>query len=360
MPFKTGLTFTYDCGEFAANMDAAAKLADLDGFPARRMAAKARGKLRGIGLCNPIEVSGGPYTKPAKDMTRLEIAADGSATLISGSMSVGQGHETVFPALVAAQLGIPADRIVYRRGDTDLIAGGRDNGGSSGLCTGGSSVTIVVRKMIEKARALAADQLEVAPQDIEFARGRFTVVGTDRSTMLEAVAARVGGLVETGDFLPEKVNFPNGCHICEVEIDPDTGMVDLVGYTCVEEVGRVINAALLEGQIHGGLVQGIGQILHEQIVHDRDSGQLLAGSFMDYQMPRAGDFPPFVITTREVPTSTNPLGAKGAGEAGTVGSMAATINAVCDALAPLGVVNIDMPATPGRVWEAIRRASQNR
>jgi aerobic carbon-monoxide dehydrogenase large subunit len=357
MPYKTALTFTYDCGEFEGNMQKASEMAELDGFEARRAEAKARGRLRGIGLCNCIEVAGGPFLRPARDQATLRLAEDGTLVLRSGSMSVGQGLETAFCQLVAERFGVPIDNVHYEAGDTDLLSGGKGNGGSGALCIGGSAVSLAVDKVIDKARQVAAELLEAAVVDVTFDAGRFTIAGTDRSVSLAEVAhaASIDGneLVESGEFAPTMVTFPNGTHICEVEIDPDTGATEVVRYSAVEELGYVLNPMLVAGQTHGGVAQGVGQAMAEQIVHDPHSGQMVTASFMDYQMPRADDLPDIRMTTREVPTKANPLGAKGVGEAGTVGAMAAAMNAVNDALAPLGIRHFDMPATPHRVWAAI-------
>jgi aerobic carbon-monoxide dehydrogenase large subunit len=367
MPYKTALTFTYDCGEFEGNMQTAAGLAELDTFPARREAAQRAGKLRGIGLCNCIEVAGGPFLRPAKDISTLRLAEDGSLILKTGSVSVGQGLETTFSQLVADRFGVPLAQVRYEQGDTDELPFGKGNGGSGALCIGGSAVSLAVDAVIEKAKRIAAELLEAAVVDVTFEGGRFSIAGTDRSVELAAVARAAydpehippgeeGGLVESGEFTPTACTFPNGTHICEVEIDPDTGVTEIVRYSAVEELGRVLNPLIVAGQTHGGVAQGVGQALGEQIVHDPDTGQMLTASFMDYQMPRASDLPDFRVATREVPTKVNPLGAKGVGEAGTVGALAAAMNAINDALAPLGIRHFDMPATPGRVWAAIQAA----
>ena len=367
MPYKTALTFLYDCGEFEGNMIKAAELADLDTFEQRRAEAASRGKLRGIGLTNCIEVAGGPFLRPAKDLSTLRFAEDGKLILRSGSMSVGQGLETTFCQIVADRFGIPMENILYEQGDTDQLPFGKGNGGSGALCIGGSAVMLAVDKVIERAKKLASDLLEAAVADIELREGKFHITGTDRSIDVASVGrasfdpnfvppGEEGGLTESGEFIPTAVTFPNGTHICEVEIDPDTGVTEITRYSAVEELGKVLNPLIVGGQIHGGVVQGIGQAMGELIVHDPDSGQMLTASFMDYQMPRAGELPDFRLATREVPTKVNPLGAKGVGEAGTVGAMAAVMNAVNDALAPLGIRHFDMPATPGRVWEAITAA----
>ncbi len=352
MPFCTGLTFTYDSGDFAGNMQAATRAADLAGFPVRRAAAEARGKLRGIGLCNCIEASGGPFLGPFKDAAELRLNADGSVTLLAGAMSTGQGLETALPQLAAAALGMDVGQIRYLQGDTDQLPYGRGSGGSSGLFVGGSAVRLAGEKLIEIARMRAADALEAAEGDVVFADGRFEVAGTDRRIGWAEIAA-LGSIAAHAEYQPTGSTFPNGTHIAEVEIDLETGETTLVAYHAIEDLGRVLNPLLADGQIHGGIAQGAGQALGERIVHERATGQLLTGSFMDYQMPRAADFPDLVLATREVPTALNPLGVKGVGEAGTVGSLAAVMNAVCDALAPLGIRHFDMPATPGRVWAAI-------
>ena len=368
MPYKTALTFLYDCGEFEGNMQEAAALSEFDTFEARRAEAAARGKLRGIGLCNCIEVAGGPFLRPATDISTLRLAEDGTLVLRSGSMSVGQGLETTMTQLVADRFGVPIEQVRWEGGDTDLLPSGKGNGGSGALCIGGSAVTLAVDKVIDKARRIAAELLEAAVVDVEIAGGRFSIAGTDRSVSLLDVAAAVhdpahippgeeGGLVESGEFTPTAVTFPNGTHICEVEIDTETGVTEIVRYSAVEELGRVLNPMIVAGQIHGGVVQGVGQALGEVITHDPASGQMLTASFMDYQMPRADEYPDFRLATREVPTSVNPLGAKGVGEAGTVGALGAAMNAINDALAPLGIRHFDMPATPGRVWAAIRAAA---
>jgi len=297
----------------------------------------------------------------------LRLAEDGTLILKTGSVSVGQGLDTAFSQIVAERFGVPLSQVRYEQGDTDELPYGKGNGGSGALCIGGSAVVLAVDAVIEKAKRIAAELLEAAVVDVTFEAGRFSIAGTDRSIDLASVAKAAhdpahippgeeGGLVENGEFAATMVTFPNGTHICEVEIDPDTGVTEVVRYSAVEELGYVLNPLLVAGQIHGGVAQGVGQALGEQIVYDRDSGQMLTASFMDYQMPRAWDFPNFQLATREVPTKGNPLGAKGVGEAGTVGALAAAMNAINDALAPLGIRHFDMPATPVRVWEAIQGA----
>lgn len=361
MPYDTGFMFTYDCGEFDGNMIGAARLADRAGFEARRAEAKKRGKLRGLGISNPIEVAGGPFSKPGKDFSSIEIASDGTATLNAGVMSVGQGLETVLSQMVASRLNIPLEKVRYVQGDTDLLPGGRGSGGSSSIAVGGTCVTRTLDAVIAEGRKVAAEMLEASPEDIGFEDGRFPLKGTNRSVSLAEVAEHLektseAGLTASSDFQPPNVTFPNGCHMCEVEIDPETGTLEFVNYTVVEDIGNIMSPMLVRGQIQGGVAQGIAQAIGEILVHDTETGQLATGSFMDYMIPRADDLPRINIETRAVPTKVNPLGAKGVGEAGTVGALAATINAVCDALAPLGITHIEMPATPARIWEAIQQA----
>jgi carbon-monoxide dehydrogenase large subunit len=363
MPYDTGFVFKYDCGEFEGNMMAVAKLADRAGFAARKAESATRGLLRGLGMANPIEVAAGPFTKPRKDLTKIEIHADGTATLYAGSMSTGQGIETTLVDLVARQLGLPRESISYQAGDTDDLPDGRGNGGSGAMAVGGAATYRAVEKVVATGRALAAEMMDAKPDDVGFADGLFPLAGSNRSVGLAEVARYAqskdpAGLSETAEFMPPAVTYPNGCHMVEVEIDPETGVVEIPRYSIVEDIGNVLNPKLAHGQIQGGVAMGVGQALGEFITYDPDSGQLISGSFMDYQMPRADDTPSVHIETRAVPTAVNPLGVKGVGEAGTVGSLVATINAICDALSPLGIRHIEMPATPSRVWAAIQEAKR--
>jgi carbon-monoxide dehydrogenase large subunit len=365
MPFKTGLVFTYDSGNFARGMDLALSLADHAGFEKRRAEARARGKLRGLGLANAIEVAGGPYTSVNPDTTSIRVNPDASVVVFTGSTSMGQGNETAFAQIVSEQLGLPPERIQVMWGDSDALDAGRGNGGSGAITVGGSAVLRASEKIVERGRRIAARMLEAAPEDVQYRDARFTVAGTDRGVSFAEVArtaytrqvtpALEPGFTETAVFTPPAVTFPNGCQVCEVEIDPDTGTVRIVRHTVVDDVGKMVNPLLVKGQIHGGVVQGLGQALFEDLVYD-DEGQVIAGSFMDYAMPRADDVPFFEVDSHEVPTAVNPLGAKGVGEAGTVGALPALVNAVNDALAPLGVRHLDMPMTPERVWRAIQDA----
>jgi len=366
MPFKTGLVFTYDCGEFERSMTMALTQSDHAGFERRRAAARARGTLLGLGLANPIEVAGGPYTSVNPDTAELRVNPDGSVSLFAGSTSMGQGNETAFTQIVSDRLGLPPERIQVFSGDSDALDAGRGNGGSGAISVGGSAVLRATEKVIERGRRVAAHLLEAAPEDVTLRDGRFVVAGTDRDVAWNRVARTAyqprqlppglePGWSDKAAFTPPAVTFPNGCHVCEVEVDQETGAVRVVRYTVVDDVGRMINPLLVKGQIHGGAVQGLGQGLAEVLTYD-EAGQVLSGSFMDYAMPRADEVPPFEVDAHEVPTRVNPLGAKGVGEAGTVGALPALMNAVNDALAPLGVRHLDMPVSPERVWQAIRAA----
>jgi carbon-monoxide dehydrogenase large subunit len=363
MPVKNALGLTYDCGEFARNQAAVLEMADYKGFPGRREEARARGKLRGIGTANPIERS----ASPSPDFAEIRFSTDGTATILMGTKSQGQGHETVYKQIVNERLGLDPARMRVIDGDTDRVAFGIGTMGSRSTVIGGSALYFAAEKIIEKAKTIAAHMLEASVVDMEFADGSFSVAGTDRSVTLTDVAKASfspdklpkgvePGLFETATFAPEDDTYPNGSHVCEVEIDPETGTTEVVGYWVVDDVGNTINPVIVKGQIHGGVAQGVGQALAEQVAYDPDSGQLLSGSFMDYAMPRAADFPDIQIAAHAVPTQRNPLGVKGAGEAGTVGALPATMNAVLNALAEAGVIELDMPATPNRVWQAVRDA----
>ena len=364
MPYKTALTYTYDSGHFEENMDRAMAMADWAGFEARRAAAAARGRLRGIGMSNTIENSADNGLETAE----VRFDPGGGVTIVSGSVSHGQGHATIQTQILADRLGIDPRQVNYIQGDTEKVTFGVGTGGSRSTTMSGSALVLVADKILAKARKLAAHLLEASEADIDFAKGKFTIAGTDREIGIHAVAQAAfqlrslpadmePGLYETATYrATSNGNFPNGCHICEVEIDPDTGVTDIVGYWVVDDVGTVINPLLLKGQIMGGIAQGIGQVLMEDKTYDPQTGQVLAGSFMDYGMPRADDFCLVEIVDNPAPTPTNPLGVKGAGEAGTVGALSAGLNAIVDALSPLGIRHIDTPATPFKVWRAIRDA----
>ncbi|HSS64870.1 MAG TPA: xanthine dehydrogenase family protein molybdopterin-binding subunit, partial [Gammaproteobacteria bacterium] len=350
MPFKTAAGEVYDCGNFAAVMDAALARGLTDGFPARRREAQTRGKLRGLGLCCYIESTMGWPEENAE----IRFRGDGLVEVLVGTQSSGQGHETAYAQLVHQSLGVPFDGIRVIQGDTARITQGGGTGGSRSLTAQGWAIGDAVEAVIERSRRLASERLEAAVEDVEFESGRFRIVGTDRAITLLALARSFAEESEATGSHPMNGQasvkiadwaFPNGCHLAEVEISPETGQLEIVNYTVVDDFGNVINPLLLEGQVHGGVVQGAGQALMECAVYD-DAGQLLTGSFMDYCMPRAADFPFFDFNTLGVPTLSNPLGIKGCGEAGAVGSTAAVANAVHDALAVAGVGPLDMPFTP--------------
>jgi carbon-monoxide dehydrogenase large subunit len=361
MPFKTGLVYTLDCGEFGENLKRALAMADYFGFERRREEARRRGRLKGIGFANIIE-----QTSQAQGETvMVRLDPGGTVTVIPGSISHGQGHETMYKILMSHRLGLDEADIRVAHSDTDLAPDGGGTYASRTAVLGGSAATMAADKIVVKAKKIAAHALEAAEDDIEFADGTFRVIGTDRVVSLKDVAAAAympsrlpegleTGLYEVASFSPEIPNFPNGCHVCEVEIDPETGATQMLRYVVVDDVGTVINKLTLEGQIHGGVAQGIGQAFTEHLVYDKASGQLLSGSLMDYGLPRADEVCSFEMDENPVPTKTNPLGVKGAGEAGNVGALAAIMNAVVDALSALGVTHIDMPATPEKVWRAIR------
>lgn len=362
MPFKTGLVFTYDCGEFERNMDMALTAIDYADYRRRADETAKNGKLRGFGLANVIERA----AALGEETAEIRFDPSGGVTLLMGTHSHGQGHETVFKQLLSGKLGLDFDNVRYVQGDTDLVAHGFGTFGSRSSGLGGAALARAADKIIEKCRLIVAHAMEADPTDIEFASGVFSVVGTDRrTTLLEAAAQAFNapklppgmepGLHERAAFSPIGATFPNGCHACEVEIDPETGVVEILRYVVVDDVGNVMNPMLLKGQIHGGIAQGIGQIGMEDIVWDSESGQQLSGSFMDYCMPRALDLPFFEVLSNPIPTALNPLGIKGAGEAGTVGAMPCLMNAIIDALGARGVHTLDMPATPHRVWAALQR-----
>lgn len=363
MPYKTALTFTYDCGEFETVFDKTLAKADYKGFAARRKQSEAAGKLRGIGLSYTIEAAAGPSTETAE----LRFDPSGTAIILAGSTPHGQGHETIYKQLVCEKLGLAPEDIRVIEGDTDKVSFGTGTGGSRTAAIGTSAVLQATDKVIEKARKIAAHLLEASEQDIALEDGKFTIAGTDRSIAFKAVASAAfapeklpagmePGLFELATFNATKANFPNGCHICEVEIAPETGEIELVRYSVIDDCGVELNPLLVKGQVHGGIVQGAGQALMENMVYEADGGQLLTGSFMDYTMPRASDFCAFDVSAHPVPTKTNPLGVKGVGESGTVGALAAVMNAVNDALAPLGITHLEMPTTAARIWQAIQEA----
>jgi carbon-monoxide dehydrogenase large subunit len=364
MPFKTGLVYTYDSGEFEACMDEALAAADYAGFEKRRADAKKRGKLLGLGVANAIERAAAP---PGAETAEIRFDATGSVTLVVGTTAQGQSHETMYKIILCDKLGIDSGEISFIQGDTDKVVWGTGTFGSRSAVIGGSAALRAAEKIIAKGKKIAAHIFEAAEADIEFGKGVFAVAGTDKRMPLKEIARAAfqpgrlpkgmePGLFETGVYDPTQQTFPCGTHVCEIEIDEDTGKIAVQRYVAVDDVGVVINALTLHGQVHGGVLQGVGQALGESIIYDPASGQLLSGSFMDYPMPRADDICGIDVDDHPMPTTTNPLGAKGAGEAGTVGALPAVMNAALDALAPLGIKHIEMPLTPERVWRTIRAA----
>jgi len=362
MPFKTGLTFTYDTGEFEKNMDMALALADTAGYEKRKAESKKRGKLRGLGVAQSIERAAGAGTEGAE----IRFDRGGTVTLLSGSVTQGQGHETVFKQLVCDKLGMHPDEVRYIQGDTDKVFFGTGTGGSRTAAICGSAFNQAADRILDKAKKIAAHIFKVDLAEVKFADGIFSNIKTNQTITMKELGQKAAepenlpkdldpGLTATAVFQTEVANYPNGCHVCEVEIDPETGAIQVVRYSVVDDVGTVMNPMLLKGQIVGGVVQGVGQILMEDIRFDAE-GQLVSGSFMDYAMPRATDMSNVDVKSNPVPTKTNPLGVKGAGEAGCVGAMPAVANAIVDALSPLGIRHVEMPATPERVWRAIQDA----
>jgi carbon-monoxide dehydrogenase large subunit len=362
MPHTTPATTVYDSGEFTQVLNKALKLADWDGFEARAAESRRHGKLRGRGIGNYLEVT----APPMNEMGGIRFNDDGTVTIVTGTLDYGQGHWTPFAQVLSDRLGIPFDKIRLLQGDSDKLIAGGGTGGSKSIMASGAAIVEASAKVVEAGKQIAAQVLETAAADIEFANGRFSVAGTDRGIGIMELAEKL----RTGLKLPEGVPatldvdhvfkqapsaFPNGCHIAEVEVDPETGVVEVVKYSMVNDFGTVINPLLVEGQAHGGIAQGIGQALMERVVYDPETGQPLTGSYVDYALPRASDVPRgFDVAFHSVPAKTNPLGAKGCGEAGCAGALPAVMNALVDALKPYGVKHIDMPATPEKVWAAIQ------
>ncbi|PPR11988.1 MAG: 6-hydroxypseudooxynicotine dehydrogenase complex subunit gamma [Alphaproteobacteria bacterium MarineAlpha11_Bin1] len=363
MPWTNALGFTYDCGDFPGNLEKALNSIDYAGFERRRAQAASRGRLRGLGMSNTVKKTSSPF--PESGSVRFDPS--GTVTLIMGTISHGQGHETVFKQIVCDRLGLDPKTIRYVQGDTDIVTYGRGTFNSRSAAIGGSAISLACDKTIEKATKIAAHLFEAAEDDIDFNNGIFTVRGTDRTlTILDVAAAAFQpsmlppeiepGLSEVGTFVPQYWNWPTGAQICELEIDPETGETEIVSFVCVDDVGRVINPLLLKAQMHGGIVQGIGQALMEDIVYSTD-GQLVSGSLLDYALPRADDTCLMKVVSAPTITESNLIGAKGGGESGPTGALPATINAVVDALKPLGVIHVEMPATPYRIWQAIQTAA---
>ena len=366
MPYRLPNGGAYDCGEFEAVLDKALAQADYAGAKQRQAVARRAGRLYGIGVSSTVDPSAGPSPEAAE----LRFDPGGTVTVLVGSTAGGQSHETIYTQIVSDRLGIDAETIRVVEGDTEKLSWGTGTGAARTATIAGSTVYFAVDKIIEKGKRIAAHMLEAATADIEFADGAYRVAGTDRSVNFKDVAKTAFqpnklppnieiGLYETATWSPEVQNIPNAAHVCEVDIDPETGKIVMKRYTAVHDVGVELNPKLVQGQMRGGIAQAAGQALMEQIVYD-DKGQMLSGSFMDYAMPRADDFCNFDTGSHPVPTKTNPLGVKGAGECGTVGGLACVMNAVNDALATLGIAHLDMPCTPERVWQAIQTARNPR
>jgi len=361
LPYQAPNSPIYDSGEFEAVMDKALALADWGGFAARRSAAAKAGRLRGIGMCCFLEVAGG---SPLQEIADLRFESDDKVALRTGAQAMGQGQMTVMPRIVAHRLGIAPENVRVIQGDSDQVPAGLPTVASRSTMMVGGAIVRVCDEAIEKGKRLAAHFLEAAPADLEYADGKFRVTGTDREIPLLELARRVrsarelpAGLAEGLDsvatFTSPQMSFPNGCHICEVEIDPDTGFLQVVGYTAVDDVGNILHETIVEGQIHGGVAQGLGQVLGEQVVYSQD-GQLLTASFTDYMLPRADELPSLRVGHHSAPCTTNPLGVKGAGESGVAGSLPSAVNAVLDALADRGVTHLDLPMTSQRIWAALQ------
>ncbi|MCU4159456.1 xanthine dehydrogenase family protein molybdopterin-binding subunit [Acidiphilium sp. AL] len=359
MPYRSALNEIYDSGDFHKVLDRALDVMDWKGFPARRARSAAEQKRRGIGMAYYLEATGGAPEERAE----IRFTRDGFVDVFVGTQSTGQGHETAYVQLVGDRLGIDAERIRVRQGDSDAIPSGGGTGGARSLYSEGQAIALTTASIIEKGRKAAADMLEAAVTDIVFEAGAFKIVGTDRQVDIISLAGTLhdadGNALDTAEIAAiEKHTFPNGCHIAEVEVDPETGVVSVLRYLVCDDVGTIVNPMIVRGQVHGGVAQGLGQALLENTAYDPESGQLMSGSLMDYALPRADDVPDIEVEFVEIPCASNPLGVKGAGEAGAVGSPPALINAVIDALAEDGVRGIDMPATPERIWQAISSVRQ--
>jgi aerobic carbon-monoxide dehydrogenase large subunit len=362
MPRLVASGMTYDSGDFGVVLDRALEVADRKGFKERKRQSRKRGMLRGLGVGSYLEVT----SPPNKEFAAIRFEADDTVTILTGTFDQGQGHHTAFAQVLSDRLGIPFERIRVVQGDSSQLAGGSGTGGSRSIMASGTAILEAAAQVVERGRMLASAVLEAAPGDIEFDTGRFLIAGTDRGIDVLELAAKLRAGLAVGEDGPQSLDvshltdpipsaFPNGCHVAEVEIDPQTGVVEVVKYSSVNDFGTIVNPLLVEGQLHGGIVQGIGQVIFERTAYDAD-GQLLTASFMDYAMPRASVVPAIHFESHPVPARSNPLGAKGCGEAGCAGALSAVANAIVDALAHLGIRHIDLPATPERVWRAIQHA----
>jgi carbon-monoxide dehydrogenase large subunit len=341
----------------------ALEVADAKGFAGRKRDSRKHGKVRGLGIGCFLEVT----APPSKEMGGIRFEPDGTVTIITGTLDYGQGHAAPFAQVLTEKLGVPFERIRLLQGDSDELLAGGGTGGSKSIMHSGTAIVEAAAKVIEQGKQIASHILEAAVADIEFAQGRFVIAGTDRSIGIMEIAEKLRAGLNLPEGVPSKLDvshvsdgpgastYPNGCHVCEVELDPDTGVIEVVKYASVNDFGTVINPMIVEGQLHGGVIQGIGQALMEMTAYDSE-GQLLTGSFMDYALPRASDSPNVTVVNHPVPATTNVLGVKGCGEAGCAGSLTSVMNAIADALSEFGIQHIDMPATPHRVWHAIQQA----
>jgi carbon-monoxide dehydrogenase large subunit len=357
-PYRIAAGFEYDCGDFAGVLQKALEAADWDGFPRRKEAAKTHGRLRGRGMSTYIEATGAGFAPQDQVELRWQFdeMRDGTLTLYAPTHNHGQGHETSFAQVVTRELGVPLESVRLRTAGPEFYLTGNATGGSRSLLAVGSVLMLAAREMVKKGLAVAAEELEAAQADIEFAAGSYRIKGTDRAISIQSLAQRRPGELDIAYANKFGATFPNGCHIAEVEIDPETGEAEIASYVACDDAGNIVNHQIVEGQVQGGLTQGAGQVFSELAVYDRESGQLLTGSFMDYAMPRAGLVSNLKLLEHPVPTQLNPLGAKGVGEAGVTGSLPALMNAVVDALRSAGVRHFELPATPQRIWQALRRA----
>ena len=357
-PYRIAAGFEYDCGDFAGVLEKALAAADWDGFPGRKEAAKKRGRLRGRGMSTYIEATGAGFAPQDQVELRWQFdkSGDGTLTLYAPTHNHGQGQETTFAQVVTRELGVPLELVRLRTAGPEFYLTGNATGGSRSLLAVGSVLMLAAREMVKKGLSVAAEELEAAQADIEFAAGSYRIKGTDRAISIQSLAQRRAGELDIAYANKFGATFPNGCHIAEVEIDPETGEAEIASYVACDDAGNIVNHQIVEGQVQGGLTQGAGQVFNELAVYDRESGQLLTGSFMDYAMPRAGLVSNLKLLDHPVPTQLNPLGAKGVGEAGVTGSLPALMNAVVDALRSAGVSHFELPATPQRIWQALRQA----
>jgi carbon-monoxide dehydrogenase large subunit len=363
IPIKVASGSNYDSGDFPGVLKHALEAADVKGFARRKRESRRRGKVRGLGIGNFLEVT----APPSKEMGGIRFEADGTVTIITGTLDYGQGHAAPFAQVLSEKLGVPFERIRLLQGDSDELLAGGGTGGSKSIMHSGTAIVEAAAKVIEQGKQIASHVLEASVADIEFAQGRFVIAGTDRAIGIIELADKLRSGLNLPEGVPSSLDvrhvsdgpgastYPNGCHVCEVELDPDTGVIEVVRYCSVNDFGTVVNPLIVEGQLHGGVVQGIGQALMELTVYDAD-GQFLTGSFMDYALPRASDSPEVNVLHHPVPATTNVLGVKGCGEAGCAGSLTSVMNAIADALSEFGIRHLDMPATPYRVWRAIADA----